>query len=173
MRRKREVVPEWHDFLTFVMDVGEPPSGKSKLYRGDDDALIGPENFVWKDAYTQRVEGEDEKTFRSRRQRAYRHVRKEDFAGYDLKRHYGLSAAQYEAMQEAQNHKCAICGGEESTVIRGKVVRMAVDHCHETGKVRELLCRNCNMALGGFKDSIDRLKSAITYLETHHPEKVS
>jgi hypothetical protein len=58
--------------------------------------------------------------------------------------------------------RCAICGSEETNNI--KTNKMYVDHCHETGKVRGLLCNGCNSGLGHFKDSINNLKLAIEYL---------
>jgi len=59
-----------------------------------------------------------------------------------LRRKYGLEVADYEAMLAAQNGLCALCGGPP-----GKY-RMAVDHCHQTGRVRGLLCNGCNRSLG-------------------------
>jgi hypothetical protein len=73
--------------------------------------------------------------------------------------------------------KCKICESEsqknkyrknpEETKLthRSRAKYLAVDHCHKTGKIRGLLCHYCNIALGGFKDSIESLKKAIKYLE--------
>jgi len=75
-------------------------------------------------------------------------------------------SAQFEALLQAQNSRCAICGashGHKSR--RGTVCRLAIDHDHETGKVRGLLCNNCNRGLGRFKDSIENLEAAIRYLK--------
>lgn len=83
-------------------------------------------------------------------------------AGYALKRRYGISVEEYATMLEAQGFKCGICSVENDPTGRN----FAVDHCHATGKIRGLLCSNCNTALGSFKDSVDRLKSAIQYLES-------
>jgi hypothetical protein len=58
-----------------------------------------------------------------------------------------------------QNGCCAIC--KES----GK--ELVVDHCHESGDVRELLCQDCNSMLGRAKDSIETLKSSVNYLKKH------
>lgn len=44
---------------------------------------------------------------------------------------------------------------------------MHIDHCHATGKIRGVLCSNCNMSIGGFKESISSLEKAIKYLKTH------
>lgn len=167
MRRKSDVSPEWHDFLRFAMDIGEPPSQSSKIFKADDSKPLGPGNFVWKEAVTQRVEGEDEQTFINRRAKVYRKTRPDAFKSYDLKKHYGLSKKQYDDMHASQNGECAICGEAEGVFIRGKPIKLAVDHCHNSGKIRALLCSACNRALGGFKDDINVLESAISYLRAH------
>ncbi len=74
-------------------------------------------------------------------------------------------------MMDDQNGVCAICDHPETAVIKGKVMNLAVDHCHTTKRVRGLLCVNCNRALGYFNDDIDRLKAAIAYLEKHAAKK--
>jgi hypothetical protein len=82
---------------------------------------------------------------------------------------FGLSADQYEAMIEKQGNVCAICHEPEHRV-DGKSKRLrelAVDHNHQTGKVRGLLCNACNAALGGFGDNVERLFSAAEYLREH------
>lgn len=79
----------------------------------------------------------------------------------NLKAKYGITAAQYDQMLEAQGHGCAICGRRECK--SGKA--LAVDHSHVTGKVRGLLCGDCNKALGLLADSPELLKRAARYLE--------
>ncbi len=69
---------------------------------------------------------------------------------------YGLSRDEYDQMLLSQNGLCAICGEEMKTV--------NVDHDHRDGRVRGLLCKNCNMGLGHFFDSIALLASAIKFL---------
>lgn len=76
-------------------------------------------------------------------------------------RKYGIDATQYNNLLELQDNKCKICKTDSSALTRA----LAVDHCHKTGKIRGLLCGNCNRGLGRFKDSIDNLKSAIKYLK--------
>ncbi len=71
----------------------------------------------------------------------------------------------YERMYEEQNGLCAICNGEESCY---RNQHLAIDHNHETGKIRALLCSTCNRALGLFKDSIEVLESAKNYLLKHY-----
>lgn len=76
----------------------------------------------------------------------------------DLQKAYGLSAAEYDAMAMAQDGKCAICQRVPE--------RLVVDHDHETGAVRGLLCHTCNRALGLLGDTADILTAALAYLVT-------
>lgn len=83
------------------------------------------------------------------------------------KKHYGISLAEYEAMFDAQGGLCAICGLSEThkSSTTGVFHRLSVDHDHVTGKVRSLLCRDCNTAIGLFKEDLKRMANAIQYLE--------
>jgi Recombination endonuclease VII len=78
-----------------------------------------------------------------------------------LLRKYGITFEQYEALQEKQGHVCAICGMPEQVYES----LLSVDHDHDSGKVRGLLCRACNLGLGSFKDDPMRLTSAVNYLK--------
>lgn len=82
------------------------------------------------------------------------------------KRHYDMTEAQYEAKKKEQNYKCKICG-EEGFCIGNKnhTERLVVDHNHETGQVRDLLCHNCNRALGLLQDSVKLVENAFLYLK--------
>jgi hypothetical protein len=75
---------------------------------------------------------------------------------------YGITKEHYFKMLTEQEGKCKICGTSTGGNRFGK---MAIDHCHKTGKVRGLLCIGCNNGLGCFKDDITRLKKAIDYLK--------
>lgn len=76
------------------------------------------------------------------------------------KRRYGLTTEEFAARKAMQGGKCAICQGPPS----GRGVDFHVDHCHETHKVRGLLCHHCNIGLGNFKDRVDLLQAAQKYL---------
>ena len=80
-----------------------------------------------------------------------------------LKRSYGLTVEQYEAMVSVQGGKCAICGKVPGNTshIDG---RLHVDHCHDTDRVRDLLCTGCNKGIGQFGDDPELLEKAIAYL---------
>ena len=78
---------------------------------------------------------------------------------------YNLTHEQYEQMFEAQGGVCAICRQPETAKSRTGALRfLAVDHNHETGDVRGLLCNACNTAIGYFKESTDSMMAAIEYL---------
>lgn len=82
----------------------------------------------------------------------------------NLQNKYGLRESEYQAMMDDQRGCCKICG-ESLINPDGPKQQMCVDHDHNTGKVRGLLCTNCNSLLGQAKDSIDNLKRAIKYLK--------
>lgn len=76
---------------------------------------------------------------------------------------YGLTPHQYAQMLSDQNGRCAICGSTKAFNSR-KEASLHVDHCHDTGMVRGLLCRRCNSGLGHFRDNLELLTRAIDYL---------
>lgn len=78
---------------------------------------------------------------------------------------YGITVEDYQRMLGAQGGVCAICGSDDPKMRKGARQRFCVDHDHETGRVRGLLCMPCNTALGGFRDDPERLRKAVTYLE--------
>jgi len=70
---------------------------------------------------------------------------------------YGITADEYDALVLASGGLCAICQSDMGDDI-------CVDHCHDSGSVRGLLCRNCNFGLGHFRDDPARLTAALAYL---------
>ena len=86
-----------------------------------------------------------------------------------LRYRYNIGVKNYLEIAKQQNGNCAICGKglelQQDTARRSK--KVAVDHCHTSGKVRGLLCAPCNQGLGFFKDSIENLENAISYLKFH------
>lgn len=74
---------------------------------------------------------------------------------YSLEKRYGLTREEYELMVKQVNGRCEICNEDKP---------LHVDHCHSSGVVRGLLCFNCNSGIGQFKDSSERVKSALAYL---------
>jgi hypothetical protein len=84
----------------------------------------------------------------------------------ELQRRYGITQQDYEVMIAEQNNQCAICNVTEPGG-RHNSGYFVVDHCHTTGKVRKLLCHNCNTALGLVGDNTQTLQSMIEYLQEH------
>lgn len=80
---------------------------------------------------------------------------------YHLKNEYNVSLELYNKLVKNQDFKCLICKHESV---------LEVDHCHKTGKIRGLLCHQCNVGLGYFKDNIDNLIAAQKYLETNNEQ---
>lgn len=78
-----------------------------------------------------------------------------------LRTKYGIGLVTYQQMLKDQNYVCAICFQKQD------MPALAVDHNHDTRRVRGLLCMNCNHMLGKVKDSIVILQSAIDYLRKH------
>ena len=84
----------------------------------------------------------------------------ERMRGTAYMRYYGITIDEYDVLYEEQNRGCAICSAPTGSNNK----RLAVDHNHETGEVRGLLCDDCNTGLGKFKDNPNLLAIAINYL---------
>ena len=95
------------------------------------------------------------------RERSYQN-NKEKRRYRNIMARFGLTKEQYEAMLEAQGGTCAICDME---CVSGR--HLAIDHDHETGEIRKLLCTNCNTAIGKLGDSSDLAQRAVEYLRKH------
>ncbi len=82
---------------------------------------------------------------------------------------FGINSIDFEKLVLLQDNKCAICGSPEMAFDKtiNDIRSLAVDHDHITGKVRGLLCTNCNILLGQSKDSTEILEKAILYLKLH------
>lgn len=85
---------------------------------------------------------------------------------WDYLNKYGITIKEYNTMLKNQNGCCQICGSSTPCKSR-KDENLYVDHCHETGKVRGLLCNSCNRGLGYFKDNSNLLEKAKEYLDEY------
>jgi hypothetical protein len=112
--------------------------------------------------------------------RAYHHANKEKRnaqrrSNYDprrskhshLKLKYGISIEEYEALLEAQNGVCAVCGQPETARNQHGVKSLAVDHCHKQNKVRALLCAACNVAIGHIREDPEYAARLLDYVERY------
>lgn len=83
-------------------------------------------------------------------------------------RNYGITQDDLEAMKTEQGHNCLTCGGPGFLIgNNGHSERLVVDHCHNTGLVRGLLCHNCNRALGLLKDDPALMRRLADYVEVN------
>jgi hypothetical protein len=80
---------------------------------------------------------------------------------HKLQKNFNITPEIYNQKFKEQTGLCKICN-------KGQEQKLAVDHCHTTGKVRDLLCRKCNLGLGCFFDNVDLLQKSIQYLLSHN-----
>lgn len=103
------------------------------------------------------------------RSRLYRKNHPNYSKGYNLKYFFGITLDDFNTMLQKQDHRCKICG--VGLIVKGpRVIQPSVDHDHLSGKVRGLLCANCNHLLGQAKDSTEILQNAINYLKENKYE---
>lgn len=90
-----------------------------------------------------------------------------------LRTKYGLTSSQFEAMFESQGRRCANleCGATEPGG-RWRGCGWHVDHCHDTGRVRGILCHSCNVGIGHFRNDPARLRAAADYLEKFQMQRL-
>jgi hypothetical protein len=103
--------------------------------------------------------------------KAYREKNRDKFLAVErkskLKMTYGITPEQYDAMLSSQGNKCAICAAKTPG---GRTKMFFIDHCHDKGNIRGLLCMRCNTGLGLFLDNPKFLLSAISYLKGYSNE---
>lgn len=86
-----------------------------------------------------------------------------------LKHTYGITSEEYEKLLEEQKGVCLICGRPEKVSDgKGGIKKLHIDHNHTTGKVRGLLCNDCNVGLARFNEDVCILQKAILYLEENN-----
>lgn len=87
----------------------------------------------------------------------------------DLKRIFNITLDDYKKILADQKNKCTICGKQPNgrSDNNNTMTSLHIDHCHASGKIRGLLCRNCNMLLGNAMDDSQILIKAIEYLDCH------
>jgi len=153
-----EYPKEWDVFEEFLSQMGERPSREHQLRRVDRLKPWSKVNAQW----LLRVPG------------GRKGNRSEDYTREAALRHYyGITVEDYDRMLAAQGGKCALCQKATGHFYRNKPGRLGVDHCHETKKIRGLLCNNCNRGLGHFKDNPASLERAITYLRKHEKNEAA
>lgn len=107
---------------------------------------------------------------RKARDKAYHRANRESRRADQLRTSFGITKADYDALLSAQGGGCATCGITQNT--QGKA-NLSVDHCHDSGVVRGLLCNSCNLAIGLVKDDPERLRAMARYLEASQRPKLA
>lgn len=84
-----------------------------------------------------------------------------------LRRKFNLTASEYDEMLRGQGGVCAICGQPERLMRQGRTRRLAIDHDHQTGRVRGLLCASCNVVLGHLRDDPEWAATFVARMTTY------
>lgn len=159
-RGARGMVQEWRDdFWAFVEVVGDRPHKHSLSVLRKNEPL-GPDNWQWREPIAPGKTGaEYAREMRRRDGRGEKHR--------SLRQKYGISIEDFDRMHEEQGGLCRICRQPNTSAANDKKVAssLVVDHCHETGAIRGLLCHNCNRGIGFMKDDPELLLAAAAYLE--------
>jgi ribosomal protein L34E len=162
----------WLDFEAFVAAVGQKPGAGWRIYRKDTRKPYEPGNVQWRELVHTVGKYKTSEELREARNEARKSAARRDhdpakYRARMLKTNYGVTVAQYEQMLAEQNGVCAICKKPETRMAtRGEGLRpLSVDHCHDSEKVRGLLCSHCNTALGLLNDDIALFEKAIEYLK--------
>lgn len=154
----------WGGLEAFSVDVGHMDDDEATVAAIDEGAPVGKDNF----RFLSKVQGgfdRSTKEGRSAYMRAYREANPERYRHSHLKSNYDIDDVEFERMKIAQDGVCLIC-----TEVPQE--RLAVDHNHDTMKVRGLLCKQCNYALGQFGDNLAKLRGAVNYLERFDVDNV-
>lgn len=101
-----------------------------------------------------------------RRAKRYYRENAQMIAMKEQARLYGLTRQQVVEMHESQNGLCLVCNEPETLMLRGKLKRLSIDHCHRTGRVRGLLCSRCNLIAGQCKERPELLRRIAAWLES-------
>lgn len=123
--------------------------------------------------YAKRTRHENYDEFREKEKKRYAED-KDSFYKYHAVHRYKVTKEELNKFLSNFDDKCTICRNPETRKTRnGGISRLCIDHCHTTGKLRALLCHNCNNMIGAAKDSIELLKAAIDYLQKYGGDDAS
>lgn len=140
-----------HDFYKRNSVCKKCYSGKSKEYYIANKESITKQCKIYRSKNISSVKANSKKYYKKNKQKYLLYSRKNKIKSY------GLTQKEYEKIMSEQK-ECSVCGNE---------CKLYIDHNHKTKKFRGLLCFNCNVAIGHFRDSIEIMKNAIKYLETN------
>lgn len=137
-----------------------------KLWVKDNVERVKNKNSEWRAVNNEALKANKKKYYQLNKEKILQQNREKYakdpnyFKDIDLKKTYGINLDQYNNLLSRQGESCAICKRPKNEFTKA----LAVDHCHKTGKIRGLLCANCNRAVGNLKDSAVNAESAASYL---------
>jgi hypothetical protein len=147
-------------------------NGSSSYERNKAKRVKTPEQIARKKAYQKLWYEQNKGRVEKLRKERYPLVKDKNTSDR-LKRKFGITLDEYNVMLARQDGKCAICGTTEREYDKhGNMRRLAVDHDHKTGKVRQLLCTPCNTSIGLVKESVRTLNAMINYIRKHEDTNV-
>jgi hypothetical protein len=153
-------VTKWNNAAHFHAVVGFAPSERSRVAPACEEEWIGPDNWCWTDKPMSTREIGKANFLRQNR------IEFPDrYRTYALKKNFGIDLPTYQQMFLDQKGLCAVCNQPERDTRAGGQKWLAVDHHHETGAMRGLLCAACNTGLGKFGDDPAILRAAAEYIE--------
>ncbi len=129
-------------------------NAQSAVWRATNPEKVKAHNAAWYAANTEKARANNAAWWGANPGRRRNYDRK------SLLKKHGITPEEFDAMLAEQDGLCAICGTDEP----GGYGIFHVDHCHDTGKVRGLLCHHCNLGIGNLGDDADRVLSAAAYL---------
>jgi hypothetical protein len=163
----RYIRVDGHDYLAqrlaWFWEYGEWPPGVIRFRDGSRDncaiSNLRDASYIEEGKFDWRT-----RSGRSAQQKAYRATIQDELRDKRLRATFGISLERYMEMHAAQDGRCDICGLPEAAERNGRPRMLAVDHCHDTKRVRGLLCGKCNPMIGYADHTIDTLTRAIDYL---------
>ncbi len=159
-KQNKRLCEEWMTFKNFCNGVGERPEGNYILIRPNQNEPYNPNNFQWY-AHLKKEENEPDKEWWARKWADARARNPDKEYERNLLRNFNMTLVEYFDIFDAQGGVCYICKKPELNR------RLAVDHCHATGKIRKLLCSRCNTSLGRMNEDIELFQEHINYIKEH------
>lgn len=141
------------------------PAERSARYRARHPDRVKAVQKAWRDANPEAVKERNDRFNHKRTpeehnayMREWRKRHPEKAKDADLKKRFGIGVGEYRAKEAAQGGRCAACGDPPGAR------SLAVDHDHQTGAIRDLLCDRCNTSIGLMREMPSRLEALIAYL---------
>lgn len=157
----------WANLDDFIVDVDRTEwMDRREIVPIDQILPIGPGNWKWEETLHSKFDTrtpEGRRAYDKAHREAYPSLHRDRF----LQRDFGIPLAEYTKMHTEQGGVCGSCRKPETDTRNGKVRWLAVDHCHDTGEIRGLLCGACNKGVGLFNDDPAALRAMADYIERH------